>query len=43
MKELFTFGGLPHYHNVILNKLNNVENLENDIIVFVGENSKIEK
>jgi glycosyltransferase involved in cell wall biosynthesis len=28
MKVLFTFGGLPHYYNLVLNKLNKVENQE---------------
>lgn len=33
MKILFTFGGLPHYYNYVLSKINTVENLE--IIVVV--------
>lgn len=33
MKVLFTFGGLPHYYNYVLSKLNTIENLE--IIVVV--------
>lgn len=33
MKVLFTFGGLPHYYNSILNKLNNVANLEIHVLV----------
>jgi len=28
MKVLFTFGGLPHYNNYILSRLNSVQNLE---------------
>ena len=28
MKVLFTFGGLPHYYNRILNRLNSIEDLE---------------
>jgi glycosyltransferase involved in cell wall biosynthesis len=28
MKVLFTFGGLPHYYNLVLNRLNRVEDLE---------------
>lgn len=28
MKILFTFGGLPHYHNLLLNRLNHVEGQE---------------
>lgn len=35
MKIIFIFGGLPHYYNAILNKLNNITNLE--IIVIVPE------
>ena len=33
MKVLFLFGGLPHYYNAILNRLNSIENL--DILVVV--------
>jgi glycosyltransferase involved in cell wall biosynthesis len=36
MKVLFLFGGLPHYYNAILNRLNEVKNL--DIVVAVPEN-----
>jgi glycosyltransferase involved in cell wall biosynthesis len=28
MKILFTFGGLPHYHNLLLNRLNRIDGLE---------------
>lgn len=35
MKVLFTFGGLPHYSNFILSRLNNIEGLE--IVVVVPE------
>lgn len=28
MKILFTFGGLPHYHNLLLNRLNRIEGQE---------------
>ncbi len=35
MKVLFTFGGLPHYYNYVLSKLNEVNGLE--IIVVVPE------
>ena len=28
MKVLFTFGGLPHYYNYVLNRLNNINGLE---------------
>ncbi|HKI77467.1 MAG TPA: glycosyltransferase family 4 protein [Ignavibacteriaceae bacterium] len=28
MKVLFTFGGLPHYYNAILNRLNSVQEIE---------------
>jgi len=39
MKVLFTFGGLPHYNNPILSRLNNVQNLE--IVVAVpGKGAK---
>lgn len=39
MKVLFTFGGLPHYNNYILSRLNAVENLE--IVVAVpGKGNK---
>jgi len=49
MKVFFTFGGLPHYLNPILNRLNNVENLE--IVVAIpkdnaftfGDSVKVEK
>ena len=33
MKVLFTFGGLPHYYNAILNKLNSTENIEIHVAV----------
>ncbi len=33
MKVLFTFGGLPHYSNYILSRLNNIENLEIVVVV----------
>ncbi len=36
MKVLFTFGGLPHYSNYILSRLNNIEGLE--IVVVVPQN-----
>jgi len=35
MKVLFTFGGLPHYNNYILSRLNSIENLE--IVVAVPQ------
>ncbi len=38
MKVLFTFGGLPHYLNPILNRLNVVENLE-VVVAVPGENT----
>ncbi len=37
MKVLFTFGGLPHYLNPILNRLNRVENLE--VVVAIPKES----
>lgn len=37
MKVLFTFGGLPHYLIPILNKLDNVKNL--DVVVVIPKNS----
>ncbi|EAY26111.1 glycosyltransferase [Microscilla marina] len=33
MKVLFLFGGLPHYYNKILNKLNDIPELEISVIV----------
>ena len=33
MKILFTFGGLPHYLNPILSKLNSIENIELVVVV----------
>lgn len=33
MKVLFLFGGLPHYYNAILNRLNAVENLDISVVV----------
>lgn len=33
MKVLFTFGGLPHYYNAILNKLNSEGNIEVHVAV----------
>ncbi|MGE5680279.1 MAG: glycosyltransferase family 4 protein [Bacillota bacterium] len=38
MKVLFVFGGLPHYYNLVLSRLNEVENLE--IIVVVPSDKK---
>ena len=35
MKVLFMFGGLPHYYNNILNRLNRVNGLE--VVVVVPE------
>ena len=35
MKVLFTFGGLPHYYNYVLSRLNNISGLE--IVVIVPE------
>lgn len=37
MKIVFTFGGLPHYYNLVLNKLNSLEG--SDIIVVVPDKS----
>ena len=39
MKVLFMFGGLPHYYNYVLSKLNNVKNLE-IIVVVPGSSGK---
>ncbi|MFN8257509.1 MAG: glycosyltransferase [Bacteroidales bacterium] len=36
MKVLFTFGGLPHYNNFILSRLNSTENLEVVVAVPSG-------
>jgi len=33
MKVLFIFGGLPHYYNAILNRLNNFSTLEISVVV----------
>ena len=33
MKVLFTFGGLPHYYNAILNKLNEAKDIEVHVVV----------
>ncbi len=37
MKVLFTFNGLPHYYNFVLNKLNKINNLE--IAVVIPDNN----
>lgn len=39
MKVLFTFSGLPHYYNLILSRLNNVEGLE-IVVVSPAKGSK---
>lgn len=36
MKVLFTFGGLPHYYNLVLNKLNRIPGLQ--VLVAVPDN-----
>lgn len=36
MKILFTFGGLPHYYNLVLNRLNKIEGQE--IVVIAPKN-----
>lgn len=33
MKVLFTFNGLPHYYNFVLNKLNKINNLEVAVVI----------
>lgn len=33
MKVLFIFGGLPHYYNYVLNRLNEIEEIEVDVLV----------
>ncbi len=33
MKVLFTFGGLPHYYNNVLNRLNQIEDLEVIVVI----------
>lgn len=40
MKVLFVFGGLPHYYNKILNKLNSQDGIEISVLVPTGEDSK---
>jgi glycosyltransferase involved in cell wall biosynthesis len=41
MKVLFVFGGLPHYYNAILNRLNNVPNLEIEVIIPTVKSSTV--
>jgi glycosyltransferase involved in cell wall biosynthesis len=43
MKVLFTFGGLPHYYNYVLSRLNSVENLEVVVVVPQSETDTIGK
>lgn len=33
MRVLFTFGGLPHYYNLVLNRLNEINNIEIHVLV----------
>ena len=37
MKVLFTFGGLPHYYNYVLNKLNSVEGINVVVVIPVSK------
>ncbi len=39
MKVMFIFGGVPHYHNYLLNQLNNFENIE-VVVVIPGHGDK---
>ena len=33
MKVLFTFGGLPHYYNYVLNQLKDINNIEVHVLI----------
>jgi glycosyltransferase involved in cell wall biosynthesis len=39
LKILFTFGGLPHYYNLVLNRLNHIEGQE-IVVIAPKQNSK---
>ncbi len=41
MKVLFTFGGLPHYYNLVLNKLNRINNIEIVVVVPAADSNTI--
>lgn len=41
MKILFVFGGLPHYYNKILNKLNAETGFEVSVLIPEGKDSKV--
>jgi glycosyltransferase involved in cell wall biosynthesis len=43
MKVLFTFSGLPHYYNFVLNKLNKINNLEVAVVIPDGDNKGLGK
>ena len=43
MKVLFTFGGLPHYYNYVLSKLNTVKNLEIIVVVPASKGKTVGK
>lgn len=43
MKVLFTFNGLPHYSNLVLNKLNRINNLDIYVVVPTEGSSTIGK
>jgi len=43
MKVLFTFGGLPHYYNNVLSRLNSVNNLEIAVVVPSGKGETLGK
>ncbi len=43
MKVLFTFGGLPHYYNFVLNRLNETKEIEVSVLVPFKESEIIGK
>ncbi len=43
MKVLFTFGGLPHYYNFVLNRLNELKDIEVSVLVPLKKSDIIGK
>ena len=43
MKVIFTFGGLPHYYNYVLNRLNKLPGYEVKVIIPSGKSSSLGK
>lgn len=41
MKVVFLFGGLPHYYNFILNRINNLPNTDVTVIIPEGESKSL--